>query len=453
MRLPNLKKGGQMVSKYAALLVGVMGALFLSSQVYCAEPQSKSAEKRILQLMRKLDEQEKRMEQRQLSLEEQERRLLTLKKELQQALEERRVLKDELRTQRATGAAPTANSKKRKQASEPPETANSKKPKQASEPPEVVAAQEAEDPVGQPPESRPPEVAPIFDQPGVLTPRGQLVLEPSLQYSHSSNNRVALVGFTIIPAITIGLIDIRSVNRDTFIAALTARYGVTNMLEVEGKLPYVYRDDSTLARPLATPTVADSAFDSDGSGIGDIELAARYQLNQGGPNKPYYIGTLRYKARTGEDPFEVDIDPTTNLQRELPTGTGFHGLQPGLTAIFPSDPAVFFGGVSYLWNIERDVGRGFGDVDPGDAIGANFGMGLALNEKASFSIGYEHSTFTKDRQNGHTVQQAQTRQLGTLLLGYSYRLTEKTNFNLILGAGLTDEAPDVQVTVRVPTFW
>ncbi|MGH9906058.1 MAG: hypothetical protein ACRD8U_10825 [Pyrinomonadaceae bacterium] len=405
--------------------------------------------------MRKLDEQEKRMAQRQVSLDEQERRLLTLQNELQQALEEQRVVKEELQTQRATGAAPksAANSKKRKQASEPPETANSKKPKQASEPPVVVAAQEAEDPVGQAPESRPPEVAPIFDQPGVLTPRGQLVLEPSLQYSHSSNNRVALVGFTIIPAITIGLIDIRSVNRDTFIAALTARYGVTSMVEVEGKLPYVYRDDSTLARPLATPTVADSAFDSDGNGIGDIELAARYQLNQGGFNKPYYIGTLRYKARTGEDPFEVDIDPTTNLQRELPTGTGFHGLQPGLTAIFPSDPAVFFGGVSYLWNIERDVGRGFGDVDPGDAIGANFGMGLALNEKASFSIGYEHSTFTKDKQNGRTVQQAQTRQLGTLLLGYSYRLTEKTNLNLILGAGLTDEAPDVQVSVRVPTTW
>ncbi len=93
MCLPNLRKGRQMVSKYAALLVGVIGALFLSSQAYCAEPQPKSAEQRILQLMRKLDEQEKRMVQRQLSLEEQERRLLTLKKELELALEERQVLK------------------------------------------------------------------------------------------------------------------------------------------------------------------------------------------------------------------------------------------------------------------------------------------------------------------------------------------------------------------------
>ena len=51
-------------------------------------------------------------------------------------------------------------------------------------------------PVGQAParEGRAPEVAPIFDQPGVLTPKGRFVLEPSLQYSYSSSNRIALVG-------------------------------------------------------------------------------------------------------------------------------------------------------------------------------------------------------------------------------------------------------------------
>ena len=37
--------------------------------------------------------------------------------------------------------------------------------------------------VGRPPrrDTRPPEVAPLFEQPGVLTPRGKLVLEPALQ--------------------------------------------------------------------------------------------------------------------------------------------------------------------------------------------------------------------------------------------------------------------------------
>src|SRR5690606_35818826 len=46
-------------------------------------------------------------------------------------------------------------------------------------------------PVGRPPEGadRPPEIARIFEQPGVLTPKGRLVVEPSLQFGYSSNDR------------------------------------------------------------------------------------------------------------------------------------------------------------------------------------------------------------------------------------------------------------------------
>ena len=59
----------------------------------------------------------------------------------------------------------------------------------------AAGAQTAEvQPVGKAPvpDNRPPEVAPIFEQPGVLTPRGRYVLEPSVQFGYSSSNRVAL---------------------------------------------------------------------------------------------------------------------------------------------------------------------------------------------------------------------------------------------------------------------
>jgi hypothetical protein len=306
-------------------------------------------------------------------------------------------------------------------------------------------------PVGQAPDtSRPPEVPGLVDIRGVLTPRGTLIVEPSLQYSHSSNNRVALVGFTIIPAITIGLIDVRSVSRDTFIGAVAARYGVTNRFEVEAKVPYVWRNETTLSRPFATPGVSDIAFEGDGNGIGDIELAARYQINQPGPDRPYYVGGLRVKTRTGKDPFEVETDPISGLQRKLPTGSGFYGVQPSLTAIFPSDPAVFFGNVSYLWNIERNVGGNVGKVDPGDALGFTMGMGVALNDKVSFSIAYDHATVFKTKQNGVIIPTTSNTQLGTLLFGTSYRLNRKSTLNFTLGIGVTQEAPDVQLTFRLP---
>jgi hypothetical protein len=310
-------------------------------------------------------------------------------------------------------------------------------------------------PVGQAPDtSRPPEVPALVDIRGVLTPRNTLTIEPSLQYSHSSNNRVSILGFAVIPAITIGLIDIRSVSRDAFIGAVSARYGITNRFEVEAKVPWVYRHDATLSRPFASPAANDAVFDASGSGLGDVELSARYQLNQPGPDRPYYIGGLRVKTRTGTGPFEVTTETTNaqflGLQRELPTGSGFYGVQPSLTAIFPSDPAVFFGNVSYLANIRRDFGGTIGSIDPGDVAGFTVGMGLALNEKASFSIGYDHATIFRTKQNGAIVPNTTSIQLGSLLLGLSYRLSPKKVLSFTLGAGLTQEAPNVQLTFRLP---
>lgn len=325
-------------------------------------------------------------------------------------------------------------------------------------------------PVGQAParsdDNRPPPVAPIFEQPGVLTPRGRWVVEPSLQYAYSSSNRVALVGYTIIPALLIGLIDVREVKSDSFIAALTVRRGITNRLELEAKVPFVYRSDSTVSREVIQGASRDSVFDADGRGLGDIELTARYQLNDGGADRPYYVGSLRFKSRTGKDPFEVETNETidgagsTGLQTELPTGSGFYTLQPGLTVLVPSDPAVFFGGVSYQYSFERsNLSRKIdsppgkkpvGDVRPGGAIGFNFGMGLALNERSSFSIGYDHLSVGKIKINGRTPTTAVRVQLGTLLLGYSYRLDANRTLNLSLGAGLTRDTPDLQLNLRMP---
>jgi uncharacterized coiled-coil protein SlyX len=321
-------------------------------------------------------------------------------------------------------------------------------------------------PAGQ--DAQPPVVAPLFDQPGVLTPKGKYVLEPSLQYSYSSSNRVALVGYTIIPALLIGLVDVREVKRNTLTGALAFRYGLTNRLEVEAKLPYVYRSDSTISREIFTGSASERVFSNSGKGIGDVEIGARYQLNDGGINKPYFLGSLRFKSRTGRDPFEVVTDcitrcvgntSGTGLPLDLPTGSGFYSLQPGLTWLFPSDPAVFFGGVSYTYNFKRSgvsrlVLNGerefIGDVEPGGIFGVNFGMGLALNDRSSFSMGVDLNSVGRTRQNGVPLATSVRTQLGSLLLGYSYRYSDKTTFSVTVGAGLTRDTPDLTVNLRIP---
>ena len=326
--------------------------------------------------------------------------------------------------------------------------------------------------VGRAPEQqaqRTPEVAPIFETPGVLTPRGKLIFEPSVQYGYSSSNRVALVGYTVIPALLIGLLDVREVKRNSTTGAATFRYGVGNRLEVEAKVPYVYRSDSTVSREIFTGTAAERAFQTSGKGIGDVELGWRYQVNDGGADKPYYIAGLRFKSRTGRDPFEVVTDCATRcvgqnvtgtgLPLDLPTGSGFYSLQPSVTWLLPSDPAIFFGTFSYTknfkrGNIYRTVLNGekelLGDIDPGNVLGFNVGMGLALNEKASFSIGYDHNSVSRMRQNGQVIPGSVRIQLGTLLLGGSYRLSNNRTLNLSVGAGMTRDTPDVTLMVRMP---
>lgn len=338
----------------------------------------------------------------------------------------------------------------------------------AAAPPATAQAQAAPVPGATVPSAaaRADVVNTIFDQPGVLTPRGRYSLETSLQYAYSSSNRVALVGYTVIPALLIGLIDIREVRRTTLTAALTGRYGLSNRFEIEAKLPWVYRSDSSVGREYLQGSATESrVFDARSHGIGDVEFSARYQFNDGGIEKPYYIGSLRLKTRTGTDPFEVLTSKTVvgfrndGIQTELPTGSGFYGLQPALTVLYPTDPAVFFGSLSYLHTfsrsgISRRTDQGpewLGRVSPGAILGFNFGMGLALNERSSFSIGYDHSSVGRTRVNGRASDASVRVELGTLLLGYSLRLSPQRTLNVSLGAGLTRDTPDLTLTVRVPT--
>jgi hypothetical protein len=342
----------------------------------------------------------------------------------------------------------------------------------SAEPPaRPAAAPPVQETVGQAParDGRPPEVAPLFEAPGVLTPKGKYVLEPSYQFGYASSNRVALVGYTIIPALLIGLIDVREVKRNTMTAALAVRYGLGSRTELELRVPYVYRSDSTVSREIFTGTAVEKVFHTSGRALGDVELALRHQLNDGGADRSYYVAGLRIKSRTGRDPFEVVTDCVqrcvgpnasgTGLPLDLPTGSGFYGMQPSLTWLFPSDPAIFFGSVSYLHNVKRSGVRrmvldgaweDLGTLAPGGVIGFNFGMGLALNDKASLSLGYNHDSVARIKQNGVAVPGSVRTQLGTLLMGFSYRFSAQRSLNVSVGAGLTRDTPDVTLSVRLP---
>lgn len=295
-------------------------------------------------------------------------------------------------------------------------------------------------------EDQQPEVPVIIEEGGVLTKPGKLVVTPALEYSHSSETSVAISGFAVIPAINIGLFDISKVNRDIITPSIGLRYGVTPRFEVETKIPYVYRKDSTLQRPAGVLTT-DTLRSVDGYGLGDVEFAGHYQINKGTGGWPFLIGNLRFKTATGESPFEVPV--VSGLEQELPTGSGFYAVQPSVTGIYPSDPVVYYGNVGWLHSFERSF-AGYGNIEPGDAFSASMGMSMSLNEKSSFSVGYGHTMVLKTMANGAPIANSDILQIGSLDLGYSFSATDRTNLNFTVSAGLTEDAPDVRLIMRVP---
>lgn len=296
----------------------------------------------------------------------------------------------------------------------------------------------------------------LFAEPSIMTPKGTFVFDPYLQYVYNSSDRLSVIGFSVLNAVLIGKIDVSQSNRTNWIANLGGRYGVTNRFEVEARVPYIYRTDDTLARRIdIDPSFGDELVSTNGNGLGDIELAARYQLNAPRDDGAFYIAGMRFKARNGKDIYEVEYDPLTNLPTELATGSGFYSLQPSLSGVLPSDPVVFFGGVNYTWNIKRDINErvgseDIGEIDPGDSIGLNFGMGLSLNERSSFSVSYEHTWIGKSTFEGQEPANALDVQLGTLQTTFAYRLNKSANLNLTVGAGLTEDTPDTTMTLRIP---
>ncbi len=322
-----------------------------------------------------------------------------------------------------------------------------------------TASQPPAGPVGQaPPQSKEPERPPEMPRltetvGGVLTRKGKFVLEPAVSYSFAGNNRVFVDAFTFLPAITIGLTDIRQVKRHSLFASLGLRYGVTSRLEVEARIPYVYRADIQRARPFNIGAANDQVFNADGHNIGDIEFAARYQLSNGSGGWPILVGNMLTTIPTGKSPFDLKFEETSiegtpfRFPIEVPTGIGFFTFQPSITALYPTAPAVFFANANYTYTMSTN--ENIGRVNAGDAVGMTFGMGFSVNNRTSFNLGYSHRHFFNTKIGGDKIG-GSALDIGQLLLGYSFRYSKQTNYNLSVGVGTTDNAQDISLNFRVP---
>lgn len=325
--------------------------------------------------------------------------------------------------------------------------------------------------VGQAPEDtdRPIELAVLDTQGSVVTRRGQLTGEAQLEYARADRSRAVFRGIELVEAVLVGVFDINENRQDVLTSSLGLRYGLTDRLEIGARLPFVYRSDTSIVAPIAGSTNDDGAATIDnsvkGSGVGDLEVTARYQLLDGGNGRPYLIANLQGVFPTGTDPFSL---PRDSLGRPLraATGAGFYGISPSLTAIMPSDPVVLFGTLGYTFNLAEDVNTiippvTISYVDPGDALSASAGIGISFNQRTTLNIGYAHSWAFGTRTRTALIEPtpewpgfretvSRDLQIGRLLFGVTYRVTDRASLNWSVELGATEDATDLRTVLRVP---
>jgi hypothetical protein len=301
------------------------------------------------------------------------------------------------------------------------------------------------------------QLSAIPEEVAVLSPQGRASFDISGEYTRSSANRLVFRGVEIVPGLQIGVIEASEADRDTLGATIAGRYGVTDRIEVDARIPYLKRNDTVTTVQQRDEAVS-RTIDLKGDGIGDVEAGIRYQINGGERGRPIFVAGLRAKSDTGEGPFDIPRDEFGVASR-LATGSGFWGIEPSISMLYPSDPAVIFASLSYFAHLPKDIDKVEGDirvgrVDPGDSIGLGIGFAFSLNPRFSYSLGYKHNYIRPtETELNDTVQKSKSLQVGALTFGLSYRVTERFSLNGNFEFGVTEDAPDMRFVLRAPVLF
>lgn len=292
-------------------------------------------------------------------------------------------------------------------------------------------------------------------------------LDLSLDYSHFSNARINLSGFLALDSIFLGKISIDQITSDIYSAEPTLNIGLTDRLFFNAGIPYLFRTSnfrSGGAGGNASGLVEETLHYN---GFGDFTAGASYRVVRETASRPDIVFNARVKVPTGANPYGVELREVVSSQgnlfvpQRLSTGSGVWGASVGVSALKTLDPMVVFGSLTYFRNFERgfsDIEEVQGDqpgrVDVGNAYQVGAGIAFALNEKSSISTSYtqrivEQTRIRKDGQDWQPIVGSQAN-VGFVNLGATFSLNNNLSLISTVGIGLTEDSPDMAVSVRLP---
>ena len=291
--------------------------------------------------------------------------------------------------------------------------------------------------------------------------------EAGVNYSHFDDARINLSGFLALDAIFLGLISVDEQSSDVITTDFTGRFAPNDRLQFDVNAPVVYRSSVFQSGGVGGDATGLADARVEEFGLGDVSVGASYRLLRETVRRPDVVVNARVKAPTGKDPFGIELvevegtEGNLEVPTSLSTGSGVWAASVGASVLKTLDPLIVFGNVTYFHNFPKDFddidelpGPQPGRVDLGNAIQFGAGFAFALNEKSSMStsfslrygdesrLAFEGEEFSDVVGSGSTV--------GLLSLGATFALSSRTSLLASVGVGLTTDAPDMILSVRVP---
>jgi hypothetical protein len=250
---------------------------------------------------------------------------------------------------------------------------------------------------------------------GLLLPEGAVEIEPSFSYLYQESTE-----------------DFTKDREDNVEASVTARIGLPWDSQFELTVPYGYVEERTSTLGPET--------DRNVHGFGDIQIGLTHQLLRERGWVPDVLASVNWSANTGKGDPLVSDDPAI--------GSGYHSLQAGLTFVKSQDPLVFFGGVNYLANLPTETPAG--RVDTGDGVSLRLGTALAASPYTSLRFAVS-SIFAGNRSVDGQDQTESDQRAASFEIGGGTVLGDSTLLDVSATIGITDDAPDFQFAVSLPT--
>lgn len=274
----------------------------------------------------------------------------------------------------------------------------------------------------------------LIETGGLLLPAGTLEIEPSYSYSLSASNTVDIDCLLIADILCIGDINSKRLRRESYMGDLTFRLGLPWNMQFDARVPY--------SQERSVAVFGDGSSESARANeLGDIEIALSRQLLREQGWKPGILGEIRWKGRSGGDPFDQP-------EGSLAAGTGFDDLRAGLTFVKVRDPLVLFGNLNWTYSF-ADEKPEIGEIQPGRGLDAQLGMAVALNLETSLNFSWNQSWLQRTRVDDIPIP-GTSRRPGSLRIGATYVPAPGRNIDFSIAFGLTDDAPDAEARVSFP---